>query len=182
VGVERPESPGKSFLAARGSLAGQISIDEDPDFTDEGAANPDTMSDAESVVRRDYAIVADLGSSVDDLRDVLHPEARITEHSNAISPNGNVRDLDAAVAGFEAGKRLLSAQDFEIHDLLVQGSRVAVKATWRGTLAKPAGPLWKGAELIAHVAALLSVENHQIKEHETFDCYEPLPLTGTAAD
>jgi hypothetical protein len=35
-----------------------------------------------------------------------------------------------------------------------------------------------GAELIAHIAALLTVADGQILEHETFDCYEPLPVTG----
>jgi ketosteroid isomerase-like protein len=30
-----------------------------------------------------------------------------------------------------------------------------------------------GKELVAHVAAWLTVEDGQIREHETFDCYEP---------
>ena len=37
------------------------------------------------------------------------------------------------------------------------------------------GPLRAGAELVAHVAAWLTVANGRIREHETFDCYEPLP-------
>jgi hypothetical protein len=65
---------------------------------------------------------------------VLHPEVRITEHPNAITPHGAVRDRDAIVAGFLAGKRLLVAQAIEIHEVLVSGDRVAVRATWRGTI------------------------------------------------
>ncbi|MEA2189187.1 MAG: hypothetical protein QOK16_4198, partial [Solirubrobacteraceae bacterium] len=45
---------------------------------------------------------ADLGSPVDALLAVLHPTVRITEHPNAITPRGAVRDRDAAVAGFLA--------------------------------------------------------------------------------
>ncbi len=180
--VEPPERPGKRFLAAHGSLAGQISIGEDRDFTDDGATRPDTTSDAEAVVRRYYAIVADLASGADDLRDILHPDVRITEHPNAINPRGQVRDRDASIAGFEAGKQLLASQTFEVHEVIANGNRVAVKATWRGTIGKAAGPLPAGAELTAHIAALLTVENRQIKEHETFDCYEPLPATQAAAD
>ena len=125
--------------------------------------------------------MSDLGSTADDLRAILHPDVRITEHPNAISPRGQVRDRDASIAGFEAGKQLLAAQDFEVHEVLADGNRVAVKATWRGTIGIAAGPLPAGAELTAHIAALLTVDNHQIKEHETFDCYEPLPATQAAA-
>ena len=30
--------------------------------------------------------------------------------------------------------------------------------------------------LVAHIAALLTVADGRIREHETYDCYEPLPL------
>jgi len=133
------------------------------------------MNDPEAVVRRYYAIVSDLGSTAEDLRTVLHSDVRITEHPNAISPTGQVRDRDASVAGFEAGKRLLSAQAFDVHEVLVDGDRVAVRATWRGTIAAAAGPFAEGAELTAHIASFLTVQDGLIREHETFDCYEPLP-------
>jgi ketosteroid isomerase-like protein len=84
------------------------------------------MSDPASVVRRYFETVADLGSSVDALLAVLHPTVRITEHPNAITRRGAVRDRDAAVAGFLAGKRLLAAQTIDIREVLVAGDRVAV--------------------------------------------------------
>ena len=33
----------------------------------------------------------------------------------------------------------------------------------------------RAAELVAHIAACLTVADGCIREHETFDCYEPLP-------
>jgi ketosteroid isomerase-like protein len=93
---------------------------------------------------------------------------------NAITPHGAVRDRDAIVAGFLAGKRLLVAQAIEIHEVLVSGDRVAVRATWRGTIGQGTEGVPAGTELVAHIAAMLTVEDEAIREHETFDCYEPL--------
>jgi ketosteroid isomerase-like protein len=139
------------------------------------------VHDPASVVRRYFEIVADLDSSADDLLAVLHPTVRITEHPNMITPRGAVRDRDAVVAGFLAGKRLLAAQTFDLHEVLVSGDRVAVRATWRGTLGQGAQRLPAGTELVAHIAAMVTVEDGSIREHETFDCYEPVAAGHEAA-
>ena len=132
------------------------------------------MSDPGAIVRRYFEIVADLGSSADALLDVLHPDVRVTERPNALNPRGMVRDRDAVVAGFLLGKRLLARQTIDILELLVSGDRVAVRATWRGTIGEGTDALPPGTELIAHIAAWLAVEEGRVREHETFDCYEPL--------
>jgi ketosteroid isomerase-like protein len=131
------------------------------------------VSDPASVVRRYFEIVADLSSPADDLLAVLHPAVRLTEHPNAITPRGAVRDRDAAVAGFLAGKRLLAAQTIDVHEVLVSRTRVAVRATWRGSVGQATQRLPAGTELVAHIAAMVTVEDARIREHETFDCYEP---------
>jgi ketosteroid isomerase-like protein len=131
------------------------------------------VSDEVSVVRRYYEIVSDLSSTADDLRSVLHPDVQVHEYPNAVSPNGSVRDRNEVVAAFVAGKELLSAQDFDVHEAFSAGDRVAVRATWRGTLGKNMGTLPAGRELVAHVAALLTVRDGLIRRHETFDCYDP---------
>jgi hypothetical protein len=140
------------------------------------------MSDPAAVVRHYLAVVADLGSSAAALRDVLHPAVRITERPNALNPRGVVRDRNAAVAGFLAGKDLLASQTIDVLELLVSGDRISVRATWRGTIGQGAGPLAPGAELVAHIAAWLTVAEGRILEHETFDCYEPLPSNRGAGE
>jgi ketosteroid isomerase-like protein len=132
------------------------------------------VHDPASVVRRYFEIVADLNSSADDLLAVLHPTVRITEHPNMITPRGAVRDRDAVVAGFLAGKRLLAAQTIDLHEVLVSGNRVAVRATWRGTLGRGTQSVPAGTELVAHIAGMLTAEDGSIRKHETFDCYEPV--------
>jgi ketosteroid isomerase-like protein len=138
-----------------------------------------TEHDPGAVVARYYAVVADLDARVDDLLALLHPDVEVVEHPNLINPRGAVRDRDSVVAGYVAGKELLAAQAFDVHELLVDGDRVAVRATWRGRIARDAGPLRANAELTAHIAALLTVsEDGRIRRHETFDCYEPLAPDG----
>jgi ketosteroid isomerase-like protein len=146
-----------------------------------GACDDASMSDPAAVVRQYFAVVADLGSSADALLDVLDPAVRVTEHPNAISPRGAVRDRDAVLAGFLAGKALLERQTIDVHELLVSGDRVAVRATWRGTIGEGSEALAPGAELVAHIAAWLTVIDGRIREHETFDCYEPLPAARAIA-
>lgn len=136
------------------------------------------MTDPASVVERYLAVVADLEAGVDDLLALLHPDARVIEHPNLINPQGAVRDRDAVAAGYAAGKSLLAEQSFELHDVLVAGDRVAAHVTWRGRIAHDAGPLRTGDELTAHIAALITVADGQILEHQTFDCYEPLSVSG----
>ena len=132
------------------------------------------MSDPASLVARYYEIVADLDSTADELLEVLHPDVRVVEHPNAINPRGTVRDRDAVVAGFLMGKGLLSAQSFDILESLVSGDRVVVRAAWRGTIGQGTDALPAGTELTAHVAAWLTVTDGRIREHETFDCYDPM--------
>jgi ketosteroid isomerase-like protein len=133
------------------------------------------VSDAGAVVERYYGVVADLEASEHALRELLHPDVRLVEHPNAINPPGGVRDLDGIVAGYLAGKEMLRSQSFELHELVVKGDRVAVRATWKGTLAGDVGALPAGAALTAHIGSFLTVVDGRIREHETFDCYEPLP-------
>jgi ketosteroid isomerase-like protein len=132
-----------------------------------------TSTSVEAVVRRYFATVADLGSTEDDLRPLLDPAVRVVEHPNAVTPQGAVRDLDGTLAGFRAGKALLRAQVFDVHEVLTSGERGAVRATWEATVGADAGPFHAGQELVAHIAALLTVRDGRIVDHETFDCYEP---------
>jgi ketosteroid isomerase-like protein len=131
-----------------------------------------------AVVERYYAVVADLDASAEELGALLHPDVRVVEHPNAITPRGAQRDREEVLAGYAAGKGLLSEQVFDVHELLVCGDRVAVRATWRGTIARDAGPLRAGDALEAYIASFITVQDGLIRDHETFDCYEPLPPSG----
>jgi ketosteroid isomerase-like protein len=131
--------------------------------------------DPKPLVERYYAVVSDLDSTPEALAALLHPDLRVVEHPNALNPSGTVRDRDGVLTAFAAGKQLLSEQAFHVRELLADGNRVALRAGWRGRLAVDAGPLRAGSELTAHIASFVTVDDGLIREHETFDCYEPLP-------
>nr|WP_246301244.1 nuclear transport factor 2 family protein [Microbacterium immunditiarum] len=130
-------------------------------------------TDVEQVVRRYYRIVSDLSSTEEDLRSVLAPDVVLVEHPNALVPTGVSRDLAQTVEGFARGKALLREQEFTVHEVIADGERAAARATWRGVIGASVGPFREGQELIAHVAAMLTVRDGAIVRHETFDCYEP---------
>lgn len=88
-------------------------------------------ADTESTVRRYFQVVADLDSTEDELRGILHPDAVLRELPNPIAPNGHVRTVDETVARFLAGKSKLTAQSIEILEVLVAGDRAAVRSVWR---------------------------------------------------
>ena len=101
------------------------------------------------------------------LERVLHPDARIRELPNAINKTGTERDLVEARRAFERGKGLLSAQSYDVHDVVLAGDRIAARATWTGTLAA------NGQTLKAHIATFSEVRDGRIFRHATYDCYEP---------
>ncbi|RKS75584.1 ketosteroid isomerase-like protein [Motilibacter peucedani] len=133
-----------------------------------------TATEVESVVLRYFATVSDLGSSADDLLALVAPGLRVVEHPNPITPRGAVRDLEQTLQGLRAGKALLREQVFDVHEVLTCSDRAAVRATWRGVVGVDAGPYRAGQELVAHVAAVLTVQDGRVVDHETFDCYEPV--------
>ncbi|MFC7495373.1 MULTISPECIES: nuclear transport factor 2 family protein [unclassified Nocardioides] len=133
------------------------------------------MTTTEAVVRRYFEVVGDLGSTRSDLEQLLDPGARFVEHPNAVTPTGAVRDVAGIVAGFEAGKVLLAEQSFEVHEVLVAGDRAAVRASWRAVVGVDRGPFCAGTALTAEMAGFVTVRDGRVVEHETFDCYPPLP-------
>ena len=139
-------------------------------------------ADVESVVRRYYEVVADLSTRVDDLEPLLAPDFRVTEHPNAISPNGAVRNRDGTIAGFMAGKNLLREQSFDVHEIVVAGGRAAARLTWRGVVGIDAGPLTAGQQLVAEIASFLTVRDGRVVDQETFDCYEPFTNSGSSTE
>ena len=129
------------------------------------------MASIEDVVRRYFAVVADLSSTVADLHAVVDPGARFREMPNPIAPTGAVRDLAQTTEGFLAGKRRLAAQRIDIDEILVvPDDRAVVRSTWRGRVGE--------TDVVAHMAGFLRVRDGRIVEHVTYDCYEPFAFGG----
>ena len=99
---------------------------------------------------------------------VLHPDVAHQRDAERDQP----RRAPSATAprpaqAFERGKGLLSAQTYDVHEVIAAGDTIAARATWRGTLAAT------GQELTAHIATFSEVRDGRIFRHATYDCYEP---------
>jgi ketosteroid isomerase-like protein len=132
-----------------------------------------TSGTTEDVVRRYYAVVGDLTHTEAELEALLHPDATLVELPNPVAPRGARRSAEEALAAFRAGRALLSEQSIEIQELLATGERAAVRARWKGTVGRDAGPFTAGTRLTAHIAAFVTVRDGRVLAHETYDCYEP---------
>lgn len=129
------------------------------------------MASIDDTVRRYFAVVADLSSTVDDLHAIVGPDARFREMPNPIAPAGAVQDLTQTTEGFLAGKRRLSAQRIDIDEILVvPDDRAVVRSTWRGRIGE--------TDIVSHMAGFLRIRDGRIVEHITYDCYEPFALGG----
>jgi ketosteroid isomerase-like protein len=137
-------------------------------------------NDVEATVREYYRIVGDLRCTEDELREIVSPEAVFTEHPNPIAPHGAVRTVEQNLAGFRAGRALLREQAINVLEVLVSGDRAAVRATWSGTVGVDRGPFTAGTELTCVMAAFMTVRENKVAEHNTYDCYPPLPVAVPA--
>ena len=126
-----------------------------------------------ATIERYLALIADLDADPADVEDLVHPDARFVERPCLVSPSGQDRDREAALAGLAHGRDLLSAQRIEVRDHLVAGDRVATRAVWTGTLARAAGPLPAGTVLRADCSMFFTVRDGRIAVQENFDCYHP---------
>lgn len=102
-----------------------------------------------------------------------HPDVKQEELPNRLVPTGAVRDLAELGQAAARGRKVLSAQRYEVRSALVQANRVAVETLWVGTLAVPVGALAAGAEMKAHFAMFLDFEKGLIKGQRNYDCFEP---------
>jgi ketosteroid isomerase-like protein len=129
------------------------------------------MATTEDIVRRYFAVVADLASTPGDLHSLVHPDASFREMPNPITPRGALRDVAETTRGFLAGKSRLSGQSIEVEEILTVGEdRAVVRSTWRGRIGD--------TEITAHMAGFLRLRDGRIVEHVTYDCYEPFSFAA----
>jgi ketosteroid isomerase-like protein len=107
-------------------------------------------------------------------RDLFDPAIEQIEYPNLLKPKGDRRTAAALAADGEKGRRILSAQTFEVRNALAQDDRVALEVLWRGVLAVPLGPLAAGAEMTCHSAIFLDFRDGRIVGQRNFDCFPPL--------
>ena len=95
------------------------------------------------------------------------------EFPNRLVPNGATRDLAALREGAERGRKVMTAQRFEVLNAIASGDQVAVEAIWTGTLAVPLGSIPAGGQMRARFAIFLTYRDGKIVRQHNYDCFDP---------
>ena len=95
------------------------------------------------------------------------------EFPNRLVPNGVTRDLAALREGAERGRKVMTAQRFEVVNAIASGEQVAVEAIWTGTLAVPMGSIPAGGQMRARFAIFLTYRDGEIVRQHNYDCFDP---------
>jgi ketosteroid isomerase-like protein len=95
------------------------------------------------------------------------------EFPNRLVPNGATRDLAGLRDAAERGRKVMTAQRFEVVNAIASGDQVAVEALWTGTLAVPLGSIAAGGQMRARFAIFLTYRDGKIVRQHNYDCFDP---------
>lgn len=100
------------------------------------------------------------------------PDVLQEELPNRLVPAGAKRDLAALRESAHKGRKVVSAQRYEIRNALVSENRVAVEAIWTGTLAIPLGAIPAGGQMRAQIGIFLEFRDGLIIRQRNYDCFD----------
>lgn len=123
-------------------------------------------------VVRSYLEALGSGQVGEDLAPFFSDDVLQVEFPNKLNPTGQESDLAGLMERSVQGQNLLSAQRYVINNEVAQGNRVAVEATWTGTLAVPIGTLEAGSEMRASFAMFFELKNGRIAKQHNYDCFD----------
>ena len=130
---------------------------------------PNLSTHLEIIHRYLKAIEDGTFSSIEGL---FAPGMIIEQFPNRIYPQGVRHDVAQMAVGFEKGRKLLSAQTYEIKNAIVDEDSVAVEVLWTGTLAVSLGTLSVGSQMRANCAMFFKFKEGKIAGQRNYDCFE----------
>jgi ketosteroid isomerase-like protein len=108
------------------------------------------------------------------LERILHADIVQEEYPNILVPHGARHDRAAMLTRFAQGKKLMTAQRYELLSAMASGDSVAIEVQWSGTLAVPFGEkLPAGSVMRARFAMFFGFRDGQIVSIRNYDCIEP---------
>ena len=140
-------------------------------MTSEGAALNPSESTNLTLARR-YLEAIEKGESGDSL--AFFTEDMVQEEfPNRLTPRGARRDLAALKEAAERGRKVITAQRYEVLNAIASGDQVALEVQWTGTLAIPFGSIPAGGEMRARFGVFLEFREGKIARQRNYDCFEP---------
>jgi|SRR6185295_5587310 len=124
-------------------------------------------------IAKNYLKTLEESAARAELKTFFDPAVVQIEFPNRLTVNGAMRDLNALLAASDQGKKVLTAQKFEIQKEFVSDNTVIFEILWSGTLAIPVGKLAAGDIMKAHFATFIEFHNGKIIAQRNYDCFEP---------
>jgi ketosteroid isomerase-like protein len=101
------------------------------------------------------------------------PDVVQEEFPNRLAPNGAKRDLDGLREAAERGRRVMSAQTFDVINAVAIGNQVVLEVRWTGTLTIGFASIPAGGQMHARFAVFLEFRDGKILRQRNYDCFEP---------
>jgi ketosteroid isomerase-like protein len=95
------------------------------------------------------------------------------EFPNRLIPQGARRDRAQLAEANERGRRVMTAERYEVLAAVCDGDHVALEVQWSGTLAVPFDSIPAGGEMRARFALFLDFRDGKIVRQRNYDCFEP---------
>ncbi|HEX7884952.1 MAG TPA: nuclear transport factor 2 family protein [Phenylobacterium sp.] len=95
------------------------------------------------------------------------------EFPNALVPAGARRTMAVLREANARGRHVMTAETYEIVNLIEDGDRVACEVLWRGVLAVPLRSLKPGDAMKARFGVFFEFHGDKIRRQHNYDCFEP---------
>jgi ketosteroid isomerase-like protein len=107
------------------------------------------------------------------LSEFFTPDVLQWELPNRVTPNGARRGLQEMAEAGERGRKVLTAERYEVLEAVAQGNLVALEVRWTGTLAVAYGSIPVGGQITAHLAMFMEFRDGKICAQRNYDCFDP---------
>jgi ketosteroid isomerase-like protein len=124
-------------------------------------------------IARHYVTRLSNGAGPEELESFFSPDVVQEEFPNRLMPNGVTRDRRAMTEARARGKALLSAEKYELLNVVASGDQVVMEVLWTGTVRVAAGPFAAGQSLRARFAVFLEFRDGRVIRQRNYDCFDP---------
>ena len=131
------------------------------------------MDDANLEIVKQYLAAIEEGRPFDELRRFLTDDVVQREFPNQLVPKGATRGLAEMAEAAARGRKVVTAQRYDIQSAIALGDRVALEVRWTGTLAVPFGSIPAGGDMTASFAVFFELRNGRIRSQHNSDCFDP---------
>ena len=121
---------------------------------------------------RQYLKSIESGASGDELAQFFAADVIVEIFPSSFFPKGSRSNLEGLRAAADRGKKVMSAQTYEVTNALATGDQVAMEVLWTGTLLVPFQSIPAGGQMRAHFAMFLRFRDGKIVSQRNYDCYD----------